>query len=111
MRITLSPIRSDAPRTLHRSGDVLTIGGVVHDFSGLPEGSALPRAAVDSLASRHDIAALDTVLKLKPLPVVASYLNLLANSELEETISAALRFAKASMPPAGKFPEPRDAKG
>ena len=64
--------------------------------------ATLPRAAVDSLASRHDIAALDTVLKLKPLPVVASYLNLPANSELEETISAALRFAKASMQTAGK---------
>ncbi|WP_323038235.1 hypothetical protein [Gemmobacter sp.] len=47
MHITLSPIRSDAELTLHRAGDVLTIGGVAHDFGGLPDGALLPRAAVD----------------------------------------------------------------
>lgn len=44
MHITLSPIRSDAELTLHRAGNVLTIGGVPHDFSALPEGAVLPRA-------------------------------------------------------------------
>ena len=86
-------------KRLHSVSSISALVKLVESGFGI---ATLPRAAVDSLASRHDIAALDTVLKLKPLPVVASYLNLPANSELEETISAALRFAKASMQTAGK---------
>jgi hypothetical protein len=53
MHITLSPIRSETPLTLHRAGDVLTVNGEVFDLSGIPEGATLPRGAVacDWLAS------------------------------------------------------------
>lgn len=53
MHITLTPVRGDTPRHLHRKGDVLTVDGEAYDFSGLPEGATLPRDAVtgDWLAS------------------------------------------------------------
>lgn len=53
MQIRLTPMRSDARLTLHRAGDVLTVNDVVLDFSAIPEGAVLPRAAVacDALAS------------------------------------------------------------
>ncbi len=47
MQITLSPIRSDEPLTLHRAGDVLSINGAALDLSGIPEGATLPASAVD----------------------------------------------------------------
>lgn len=47
MFITLTPMRRDDALTLHRAGDVLTISGTEYDFTPLPEGALLPRAAVD----------------------------------------------------------------
>jgi len=47
MFITLTPMRRDDALTLHRAGDVLTINGTEYDFTPLPEGALLPRAAVD----------------------------------------------------------------
>jgi hypothetical protein len=46
MQINLTPTRGSAPLTLARSGDVLTIAGEAFDFSGIPDGATLPRAAV-----------------------------------------------------------------
>lgn len=46
MRISLTPMRRDTPLSLSRRGDVLTVNGVDHDLSGIPEGATLPRAAV-----------------------------------------------------------------
>jgi hypothetical protein len=46
MHITLTPVRGDRPRRLHRQGDVLTVDGEAYDFSALPEGATLPRDAV-----------------------------------------------------------------
>ena len=53
MIINLCPMRSDTPLSLHRSGDVLLVNGEAFDFSAIPEGATLPRAAVsgDWLAS------------------------------------------------------------
>ncbi|MCJ7874811.1 hypothetical protein [Phaeobacter sp. J2-8] len=48
MQITFSPMRSDARLVLSRVGDVLTLNGEAFDFSQLPEGATLPRAAVAS---------------------------------------------------------------
>ncbi|MDO9524976.1 MAG: hypothetical protein Q7J57_05475 [Gemmobacter sp.] len=46
MHITLSPVRGDAPLTLTRAGDTLTVNGTAFDFAPLPEGGTLPRTAV-----------------------------------------------------------------
>ena len=46
-QITLSPTRRDDQLTLSKSGDTLTINGEAFDFSTIPEGATLPRAAVD----------------------------------------------------------------
>lgn len=46
MKLTFAPIRSDATLNLVRAGDVLTIDGEAFDFSALPPGATLPRAAI-----------------------------------------------------------------
>lgn len=62
--ITLSPMRRDDDLTLHCAGDVLTANGAAYDFSDLPEGGLLPRAAVacDWLAS--DVTRINGQLHL-----------------------------------------------
>ncbi|NYS26206.1 hypothetical protein HUK65_14520 [Rhodobacteraceae bacterium 2376] len=64
MKITLTPVYMDAPLVLERAGDVLTLNGTAYDFTPLPEGATLPRAAVgcDWLAS--DVARVDGALQL-----------------------------------------------
>lgn len=47
MNITLSPTRSDAPLSISKQGDALTINGVTYDFSVIPDGATLPASAVD----------------------------------------------------------------
>lgn len=47
MQIRFTPQRRDDALTLSRAGDVLTINGTAYDFTPLPEGALLPRAAVD----------------------------------------------------------------
>lgn len=46
MIIKLSPVRSDAELTVTKAGDVLTINGVMLDFSRLEDGSTLPGEAI-----------------------------------------------------------------
>lgn len=46
MQITLIPIRRDTRLALERHGDRLHVNGTEYDFSALPEGALLPRAAV-----------------------------------------------------------------
>jgi hypothetical protein len=48
MIITLSPVRSDAPVSLARYGDVLVIDGAAFDLAPLAEGALLPAEAIDS---------------------------------------------------------------
>lgn len=64
MKITFSPSRMDTPLTLEKQGDVLTIQGEAFDFTPLPDGHTLPRAAVacDWLAS--DVTRVDGALQL-----------------------------------------------
>lgn len=48
MKINLSPqFRTDNTMTITKQGDVLTINGVVYDFTQLPDGGELPADAVD----------------------------------------------------------------
>lgn len=53
MHIAFTPMRRDDRLSLSRRGDILTVNGEVFDFSAIPEGASLPRAAVacDWLAS------------------------------------------------------------
>lgn len=64
MNITLTPMRGDAPLALSMAGDVLTVNGEDFDFSAIPDGATLPRAAVtcDWLAS--DVERIGGVLHL-----------------------------------------------
>jgi hypothetical protein len=48
MRLSFSPVRTDARLSLEVAGDVLIINGESFDFSGLPEGASLPQTAVAS---------------------------------------------------------------
>ena len=67
MELSFSPIRSDAPLRLERQGDVLVVNGIAHDFTPLPDGGILPRAAVagDWLAS--DVTRQDGRIRLTVL--------------------------------------------
>ena len=47
MNITLSPTRTDAPLSVSRQGDALTINGTAYDFSPLPDGATLPASAIN----------------------------------------------------------------
>lgn len=53
MKISFSPMRRDSGLSLSVAGDVLTINGEAFDFTAVPDGATLPRAAVtgDWLAS------------------------------------------------------------
>lgn len=48
MQIRFFPMRSNAPLSLVRAGDTLTINGTSFDFSQLEEGETLPKGAVAS---------------------------------------------------------------
>ena len=47
MQITLSPQRNDAPLSISKQGDVLTINGQTLDFTPLPDGATLPTEAIN----------------------------------------------------------------
>lgn len=64
MQITLTPVRCNTPMTLSRAGDVLRIDGVDYDFTHLPEGATLPRAAVDCPWLASDIERVGGALHL-----------------------------------------------
>ena len=46
MKITLSPIRGNAPIALKKQGDTLIVNSEAFDFSFLSEGDTIPRDAV-----------------------------------------------------------------
>ena len=48
MKLILSPIRMDQRLSAEVAGDVLTLNGSALDFTTLPLGAILPRAAVDN---------------------------------------------------------------
>lgn len=74
MQINLTPMRRDDALALNRAGDVLTINGVAHDFSPLPDGGLLPQAAVGcdwivSDVTREDgVICLTLILPHGPIP-------------------------------------------
>lgn len=54
----------DRQLTLYAQGDALTINGQTYDFSPLPEGATLPRAAVECEWLASDIERIDGALHL-----------------------------------------------
>lgn len=70
--LTLSPqVRLDT-LAVHVTGDVLTLDGVALDFSQLPEGATLPRAAISSPWIAGDVQRIDGVLQVSLLlPITA----------------------------------------
>ena len=47
MKLIFSPQRRDDVLTISKSGDALTVNGVIYDFTPLPDGATLPREAID----------------------------------------------------------------
>ncbi|MBT3142921.1 hypothetical protein [Falsiruegeria litorea] len=64
MRLSFSPVRRDDQYELVKIGDTLTINGEAFDFSPIPEGATLPRAAVDCDWLASDVVRIDGVLHL-----------------------------------------------
>lgn len=64
MKITLSPMRRDKMLSLNRQGDTLIINGDGFDFSAIPEGATLPRAAVDCEWLLSDVERVGGALHL-----------------------------------------------
>ena len=64
MQITLSPTRSDAPLSINKQGDTLTINGIAYDFSVIPDGATLPASAVDCEYITSNIERINGVLHL-----------------------------------------------
>ncbi len=48
MHITFSPQWRDAPLSLSKLGDIITVNGEAFDLSVVPEGATLPHEAIDS---------------------------------------------------------------
>ena len=64
MNITLSPTRTDAPLSISKQGDALTINGVTYDFSVIPDGATLPASAVDCEYITGNIERINGVLQI-----------------------------------------------
>ena len=64
MHLTLSPQRAEQKLHLQRQGDVLTINGTEYDFTQLPEGATLSRAAVDCDWLASDVERVGGMLHL-----------------------------------------------
>lgn len=64
MQISFAPQRADQPLTLARKGGALIINGTSYDFSPLPEGAVLPRAAVDCAWLASDVTRIGGILQL-----------------------------------------------
>jgi len=56
--------------------------------------ATLPKVAVNELRLHHAIVPVNTVLRLVPLPLFASYLSPAATPEIDESISHALTFMR-----------------
>jgi hypothetical protein len=64
MKIIFSPQRRDEALTLHKTGDVLTINGEAYDFSALPDGATLPRAAIACTFIAGDVERINGILHI-----------------------------------------------
>ena len=64
MKISLTPVRMDETLTARVMGDVLTVNGLLLDFSTLEEGAVLPPGAVDSDWIRGEVVRVDGEIHL-----------------------------------------------
>jgi hypothetical protein len=64
MKITLSPMRGDAPVMLEKSADVLVVNGERFDFGPVGEGDVLPRDAVSGNWLASDVTRRNGTLHL-----------------------------------------------
>lgn len=79
MYITLSPLRTDEPLAVSRTGDTLTINGQAIDLGPLHDGASLPSEAINSEWIVGPVSRTDGVLRLtlrlphgpNPSPAVA----------------------------------------
>ena len=55
MNISFTPMRLDSRLEVSKTGDVLILNGEEFDFSDLPEGASLPKAAVNSVWLASDV--------------------------------------------------------
>ena len=73
IKINLSPQVRAGTLTVSKSGDALTINGVVYDFTPLTEGSTLPAAAVDCEYIVGPVSRVDNEIELTLLlPITAN---------------------------------------
>lgn len=59
MLINLSPVRSDKELTVAVKGDTLILNDVILDFAPMPEGSTLPKDAIESEWVVGDVSRVD----------------------------------------------------
>lgn len=72
MKLLLSPqFRNDA-LSVSTTGDVLTLNGVVLDFTQLPDGATLPSAAIDCQWIAGDVQRVAGVLQVPVLLPITS---------------------------------------
>ena len=64
MNIFMSPMRQDQTLSVAKSGECLIINGEVFDFSIIPDGATLPRAAVACEWLASDVERIDGELRL-----------------------------------------------
>jgi hypothetical protein len=62
MKLILSPMRCGTPLAVFRSGESLTLNGEAFDFSQVPDGATLPRAAIASDWIAGDIERIGGLL-------------------------------------------------
>ena len=73
MKINLSPQVRAGTLVVTKSGNALTINGVVYDFTPLTEGSTLPAAAVDCEYIVGEVKRVDGDIELTLLlPITAT---------------------------------------
>ncbi len=79
-------------KRVHNISSISALVKLVESGFGL---ATLPRAAAETLSKGHDIAILQSELKLTPLPLYANYWSNLGVPAVENAISSALAFARS----------------
>lgn len=64
MNLSFSPVGDLPPRTLSRTGDILTVDGEAFNFGQIAEGDTLPRDAVSGDWLASDVTRIAGVLHL-----------------------------------------------
>lgn len=79
-------------KRVHNISSISALVKLVESGFGL---ATLPRTAAETLRKGHDIALLQSELKLMPLPLYANYWSNLGIPVVENAISSALEFSKS----------------